>query len=160
MVQSAVSSSETPAAAAAKKTNKSKKIPAAKTTKSTKAGGDGKKKRKKTRTFRSYGMFIRRLLKKIHPDLGLSTSTMDIFEAVAANAYERITQEAELLCARKGKHTMTSQEVKAACRLVLPVDLCQHATHAGDKALYNLGTNSKPKKATGKKQRKEKATGK
>ena len=121
--------------AANKTPSKSTKTP----TKTTK-GKDMKKLRRKKRV-ETYSIYVYKVLKNIHPDVGISKKSMSIMNDMVHDLFERIAQEAGKLARVHGKHTMSSHEVQCAVKLVLPGDLAQHAVSEGKRALTKFGAS-------------------
>jgi histone H2B len=109
------------------------------------AKGRGRKKakvgRKKARK-QTYGTFIYRVLKQVHPDVGVSKKSMSIMNSFVNDLFERIAGEASRLAAINKRRTMSSREVQTAVRLLLPGELAKHAVSEGTKAVTKY-TSSK-----------------
>eukprot|EP00921_Rhytidocystis_pertsovi_P006365 GHVQ01010856.1.p2 GENE.GHVQ01010856.1~~GHVQ01010856.1.p2 ORF type:complete len:121 (+),score=19.96 GHVQ01010856.1:99-461(+) len=116
-----------------------KSAKAAKTKKST--TGDKKKKRK-TRA-ETYGSYIFKVLKQVHPETGISRKSMLIMNSFIADVFEKIAAEAGKLVKYNKKDTLSSREVQTAVRLVLPGELAKHAVSEGTKAVTKFTGGSK-----------------
>jgi histone H2B len=116
--------------------------------KATKASSEGKKKKSKKRieTFSSY---IYKVLKQVHPDLGISKKSMSIMNSIIKDLFERVAGEASTLTTycRKSTTLRVNQVQEAVC-LVLPGgrpvrsggqgrfgELVKHAVSEGTKAV-------------------------
>jgi len=106
-----------------------------------------KTKRKKKRRSDSYAYYIHKVLKTVHPNEGqsgsmttctLSCKSMGIIDCLAADLYDRISEEAVHLTRKQKKRTLSSKEVQTAARLVLPGDLAKHACGDGTRAVSNF----------------------
>lgn len=97
------------------------------------AAGD-KKGRKKTRK-ESYGIYIYRVLKQVHPDTGISSKAMSIMNSFVSDVFERIAAEAARLAQYNKRSTISSREIQTAVRLILPGELSKHAVSEGTKAV-------------------------
>jgi len=82
--------------------------------------GDKKKKRKRKE---SYGIYIYKVLKQVHPDTGVSSKAMSIMNSFVNDVFERIAGEASRLAHYNKRSTITSREVQTAVRLILPGEL-------------------------------------
>ena len=112
-----------------------KKAVAVKATKAAaKTAAGGKKKRTARRT-ESYGTYIYRVLKQVHPETGISKKAMSIMNSFINDTFERVVTEAGKLARYNKKATMSSREVQTAVRLVLPGELAKHAVSEGTKAV-------------------------
>jgi len=109
------------------------KTPSKKAAKSTKkaASTGGKKKRR----VESYATYIYRVLKQVHPEVGISKKGMGIMNSFINDIFERVCTEASRLGKYNKKATLSSREVQTAVRLVLPGELAKHAVSEGTKAV-------------------------
>jgi histone H2B len=115
-------------APAEKKPRAEKKLP--------KEGGaiDKKKKRAK-KSVETYKIYIFKVLKQVHPDIGISSQAMGIMNSFINDIFEKLAQEASRLARYNKKPTITSREIQTAVRLVLPGELAKHAVSEGTKAV-------------------------
>lgn len=104
------------------------------------AGGVGKKRQKKKKE--SYGIYIYKVMKQVHPDTGISSKAMSIMNSFVNDVFERIASECSRLVHYSKKSTITSREVQTAVRLLLPGELAKHAVSEGTKAVTKY-TSSK-----------------
>lgn len=95
-----------------------------------KVEGKRKKKRKE-----SYGVYIYKVLKQVHPDTGISSKAMSIMNSFVNDIFERIAAESSRLSHYNKRSTITSREVQTAVRLLLPGELAKHAVSEGTKAV-------------------------
>ena len=114
---------------------------------SPKKGGKGGKRRtkvvKRRRTRKeSYGRFIYRVLKQVHPDVGVSSRAMSIMNSFVNDIFERIAGEASRLAHHNKRKTISSREIQTSVRLLLPGELAKHAVSEGTKAVTKY-TSSK-----------------
>lgn len=82
-----------------------------------------------------YRRYVWRVLKQVHPDLGVSGHAMQVLDMMMADMFERLADEAARLSKATGRATLTSREVQSAVRLVLPGELGRHAISEGTKAI-------------------------
>jgi len=114
--------------APAEKTKAEKKIPKDATS------GD-KKKKKKAKSVETYKIYIFKVLKQVHPDIGISSKAMGIMNSFINDIFEKLAQESSRLARYNKKPTITSREIQTAVRLVLPGELAKHAVSEGTKAV-------------------------
>ena len=114
----------------AKKAGKAKGRPA--------GSGAGKRRRRRKE---SYGIYIYKVLKQVHPDTGISSRAMSIMNSFVNDIFERIAGEASRLAHYNKKSTITSREVQTAVRLLLPGELAKHAVSEGTKAVTKYTTS-------------------
>ena len=88
--------------------------------------------KKRAETFSSY---IFKVLKQVHPDIGISNKAMMVMNSFVSDIFERIAQEGARLVDMNERNTLGSREVQTAVRLVLPGDLAKHAVSEGGKAV-------------------------
>ncbi|KAK8683403.1 hypothetical protein V6N13_039464 [Hibiscus sabdariffa] len=113
-------------APAEKKPRAEKKLP--------KESGD-KKKKKAKKSVETYKIYIFKVLKQVHPDIGISSKAMGIMNSFINDIFEKLAQEASRLARYNKKPTITSREIQTAVRLVLPGELAKHAVSEGTKAV-------------------------
>ncbi|XAR68977.1 hypothetical protein NMG60_11000405 [Bertholletia excelsa] len=114
--------------AAEKKPKAEKKI-------SKEGGSSDKKKKKAKRGSETYKIYIFKVLKQVHPDIGISSKAMSIMNSFINDTFEKLAQEASRLARYNKKPTITSREIQTAVRLVLPGELAKHAVSEGTKAV-------------------------
>ncbi|XP_074290626.1 histone H2B.7-like [Silene latifolia] len=107
------------------------------------AAGDKKKKRNK-KSVETYKIYIFKVLKQVHPDIGISSKAMSIMNSFINDIFEKLAQESSKLARYNKKPTITSREIQTAVRLVLPGELAKHAVSEGTKAVTKFTTDKKP----------------
>lgn len=95
---------------------------------------DGKKTRKSARK-ETYGTYIYKVLKQVHPSIGISNKAMSIMNSFVNDIFERIATEASKLSAYTKRSTIAAREIQTAVRLILPGELAKHAVSEGTKAV-------------------------
>jgi histone H2B len=88
--------------------------------------------KKRSETFSSY---IFKVLKQVHPDIGISNKAMLVMNSFVTDIFERIATEGARLVDMNDRNTLGSREVQTAVRLVLPGDLAKHAVSEGGNAV-------------------------
>ncbi|CAH9074957.1 unnamed protein product [Cuscuta europaea] len=94
-----------------------------------------KKKKKVKKSVETYKIYIFKVLKQVHPDIGISSKAMVIMNSFINDIFEKLAQEASRLARYNKKPTITSREIQTAVRLVLPGELAKHAVSEGTKAV-------------------------
>ena len=118
-------------APAEKKPKAAKKLP-----KEAGAAAAGEKKKKRTKkSVETYKIYIFKVLKQVHPDIGISSKAMSIMNSFINDIFEKLAQESARLARYNKKPTITSREIQTAVRLVLPGELAKHAVSEGTKAV-------------------------
>ena len=123
--------------AGAKKTPSKKAAKVAKAPKS-----DGDKKKRKSKRMESYQSYIHKVLKQVHPEIGVSKKSMSIMNSFIGDIFSRIASEAGKLAGYNAKATLSSREIQTACKLVLPGELAKHAVSEGTKAVTKFQGSS------------------
>nr|AGM32366.1 histone H2B [Coptotermes formosanus] len=98
------------------------------------ATGDKKKSKHKKRT-ESFSSYIFKVLKQVHPDIGISNKGMQVMNSFVNDIFQRIAREGAKLVDMNDRNTLGSREIQTAVRLVLPGDLAKHAVSEGGKAV-------------------------
>ncbi|KAI3695934.1 hypothetical protein L1987_78939 [Smallanthus sonchifolius] len=117
-------------APAEKKPKAEKKVP-----KDSSAASTDKKKKRHKKSVETYKIYIFKVLKQVHPDIGISGKAMGIMNSFINDIFEKLAQEASRLGRYNKKHTLSSREIQTAVRLVLPGELAKHAVSEGTKAV-------------------------
>ncbi|PIA38711.1 hypothetical protein AQUCO_02700137v1 [Aquilegia coerulea] len=97
--------------------------------------GDKKKKKRSKKNVETYKIYIFKVLKQVHPDIGISSKAMGIMNSFINDIFEKLAQESSRLARYNKKPTITSREIQTAVRLVLPGELAKHAVSEGTKAV-------------------------
>ncbi|CAN1135327.1 Histone H2B.3 [Linum perenne] len=122
-----VAAEKSPTTSAEKKPKIEKKV--------IKEGAVDKKKKKVKKSSETYKIYIFKVLKQVHPDIGISSKAMGIMNSFINDIFEKLAQEASRLARYNKKPTITSREIQTAVRLVLPGELAKHAVSEGTKAV-------------------------
>lgn len=104
-----------------------------KSVKSTKKKSDNAHRKKKR--IETYSSYIYKVLKQVHPDVGISKRAMSIMNSFVNDTFERLAEEAVHLARYNRKATLTSREIQTSVRLLLPGELSKHAVSEGTKAV-------------------------
>merc|ERR1711935_56774 len=99
------------------------------------------KKMKKKSSSESFTIYIFRVLKQVHPEKSISKKGMSIMNSFINDIFEKICSEAARLCRYTKKQTLSSREVQAAVRLLLPGELAKHAISEGTKAVSKYSSS-------------------
>ena len=90
---------------------------------------------RRARRSESYSSYILKILKQVHPKMGISKRTMTIMNSLVNDTFQKIAEEAGRLVRYSKRGTLGSREVQTAIRLVLPGELAKHAVSEGTKAV-------------------------
>ena len=100
--------------------------------KSTKNVAQTTYKRKRKETFNIY---IFKVLKQVHPSIGMSKKAMNIMNSFVYDTFDRIATEASNIIKYNKKSTLDARAIQCACKLVLPGELAKHAESEANKAV-------------------------
>jgi len=100
-----------------------------------KEGRDKKGKKRHKKSVETYKIYIFKVLKQVHPDVGISSKAMGIMNSFINDIFEKLASEASKLARYNKKPTITSREIQTAVRLALPGELAKHAVSEGTKAV-------------------------
>ncbi|KAH6762435.1 Histone superfamily protein [Perilla frutescens var. hirtella] len=100
-----------------------------------KEGSEVGKKKKVKKSTETYKIYIFKVLKQVHPDIGISSKAMGIMNSFINDIFEKLAMESSRLARYNKKPTITSREIQTAVRLVLPGELAKHAVSEGTKAV-------------------------
>ncbi|XP_006347210.1 histone H2B 7-like isoform X2 [Solanum tuberosum] len=131
-----------------KKAQKRKPDPAQKA-----KGGGGERKKKRAKVgggvgpSEGYRRYVFRVMKQVHPDMGISSKAMMILNNLMGDMFERIANEAAILTKYAGRATLASVDIQDAVKLVLPGELGKHAIAEGTKAVANYVTSVEKSKS-------------
>ncbi|KAL2463868.1 Histone H2B.6 [Forsythia ovata] len=84
------------------------------------AADDKKKKHHVKKNIETYKIYIFKVLKQVHPDIGISSKAMGIMNSFVNDIFEKLAQEASKLSKYNKKPTITSREIRTVVQLVLP----------------------------------------
>ena len=93
------------------------------------------KKLRAEKSVETYKIYIFKVLKQVHPDIGISSKAMSIMNSFINDIFEKLAMEASRLARYNKKPTITSREIQTSVRLVLPGELAKHAVSEGTKAV-------------------------
>jgi len=96
------------------------------------ASADKKGRRRRVETF---SIYIYKVLKQVHPDIGISKKAMNIMNSFIHDTFDRIATEGSKLVRFNKRRTLSSREVQSAVKLILPGELARHAVSEGTKAV-------------------------
>lgn len=94
-----------------------------------------KSKRHRKKNYTGHTVSIYRVLKQVHPQLGVSRNGMGVLTSLVNDVVERLSVEAGRLSQMNSRKTLGAREVQSAVRLVFPGELSKHAVSEGIKAV-------------------------
>ena len=94
--------------------------------------------RRKKKRNETYNIYIYKVLKQVHPEIGVSKQAMKILNSFVNDIFGQLAYEAGNLVKYSKRHTMTAREIQTATRLILPGELSKHAVSEGSKAMQKF----------------------
>lgn len=91
-----------------------------------------------------FDRYIHKVLQQVHPDTGMSRSSMDTMNNIVRFALRKIIT---CIMRTKVKETVTAREVQLAVMMVLPGELAKHAVSEGTKAVTTFKSSGNSGKA-------------
>jgi histone H2B len=83
----------------------------------------------------SYTRYLFKVLKVVHPNVGISRSAMSITNSFVCDVLDKVCVESDQLCRLNEKTTLSASEIQTAIRLILPPELARNAVAEGTKAV-------------------------
>ena len=87
----------------------------------------------------TYSLYIYKVLKQVHPEVGISRRAMSVMNSLMNDTFERLCTEAANLVRVSARRTMSARSVQSAVQLLLPGELAKHAVSEGTKAVTKFG---------------------
>ena len=97
---------------------------------------------KKSRT-ETFNLYIFKVLKQVHPEIGMSKKAMTVMNGFVHDTFDRIAQEAGNIVKYNKKSTLDARAIQCACKLVLPGELSKHAEGEANKACSKYTSGNK-----------------
>lgn len=97
--------------------------------------GSGMKKRSFSKGPPNYVSYIHKVLKQVHPDLGISSKAIVQINGVIEDVIGRMTDHGASVARVGKKTTLSAGHVQAAAKMLLPSELAKHAVSEGTKAV-------------------------
>lgn len=91
--------------------------------------------RQKKRDTNQFYTYIHKVLKQVHPDTGINTSSIQVVNALMMNLIYIGMMRINHLCMLSDRKTISSREVSVAFRSILPGELAKHAVSDLTKAV-------------------------
>ena len=129
-----------PKKASPKKASSRAASPSKKAVKPAKKAGPGRKPgqkdiKRRRKYKQSYGSYIYKVMKQVHPDVGITAKSMSIMNSFVNDIFERLASQSSRLVHQNKKATISSREIQTSVRLTLPGELAKHAVSEGTKAV-------------------------
>ncbi len=84
----------------------------------------------------NFEIYIRRVLKQIHPDTGISGSALACLNNLIEITVQKIMVGINRILLATGKKTVNDRDIQDAVRLTVPGELCLHSVSEGTKAVF------------------------
>lgn len=86
----------------------------------------------------SHARYIYKILKMLHPDMGISSAAILSANAIVEDLSERLIAKSGTIARCGNKSTMASRHVQGATKLLLPPELAKHAVSEGTSAVFKF----------------------
>ncbi|XP_052830905.1 late histone H2B.L4-like [Octopus bimaculoides] len=83
----------------------------------------------------TFTLYIYKVLKQVHPDIGITSKAISIMNSFVNDVFEKISAESSRLAYINKRSTITSRDIQTSVRLLLPGELSKHAISEGTKAV-------------------------
>lgn len=103
---------------------------------------DGEKRKKKAKRM-SFKVYIFKVLKQVHQDMGISSKGMEIMNSIVFDTFEKLAAECAQLTTINKRSTISAREVQTASRFIFPGELSKHAISEGSKAVATFSRFAK-----------------
>ena len=92
---------------------------------------------------KSFQSYLYRVLKQVHPEIGISRDSMNTMNSIILSLYTQLSQEASSFSRKTKSQTLSAQDVQAAAKIVLPQELANHAVNDGATAVIKYDNAKK-----------------
>lgn len=99
------------------------------------SSGEEKKTTRHKRRLETFAIYIYKVLRQVHPEIGISKKAMNIMNSFINDTFDRLALESSKLVRYNKKRTLSSREIQTAVKLLLPGELAKHAISEGTKAV-------------------------
>lgn len=110
-----------------------------KTVKQVQPTAERRSKKKRNETF---GIYIYKVLRQVHPNKGISKKAMNIMNSMVYDTFDQIAILAAQLIRYTKKRTLSYKEILTCVKLLLPGELANHAISEGQRAVSKYTTSS------------------
>jgi len=101
-------------------------------------GNDMNVKKRNKKRVETFSLYIYKVLKQVHPEIGISKKAMNIMNSFINDTFDRIAGESSKLVRYNSRRTLSSREIQSAVKLLLPGELSKHAISEGTKAVQKF----------------------
>ena len=91
--------------------------------------------RRRKKRHESFNLYIFKVLKQVHPQMGMSKKAMAIMNSFVGDTFDRIAREAATIVKYNKRSTLDARAVACACKLIFPGELAKHAETEANKAV-------------------------
>ena len=98
-------------------------------------------KKTRRRTDVNFETYLYKILKQVHPTIGISSSTLKSMNSLIFGLAKQISLRGLDFALLDGRRTITSREIQSAVYSIFPGELAKHAVKEGSKAVMNYNIN-------------------
>ena len=95
--------------------------------------------RRKKGNYDTFSIFINRVLKNIHPDVGITKNGMAVMNSFVMDLLDSAATEGATLMRYQKAQTLTSHHIAGAFKLILPPEIAEHALEEAKNAFTRYG---------------------
>lgn len=103
--------------------------------KNEKKDGDDDKKKRRKKGEPTYGSYIYKVLKQVHPEFGISSKAVKQMNSILGELLERFAHKSAEVAHCTKKSTLGARHVQAAVPLLMGAELSKHAVSEATKAV-------------------------
>ena len=92
------------------------------------------------RRVETFSLYIYKVLRQVHSDIGISKKAMAIMNSFINDTFDRVCTESSKLVRYSKKRTLSSREIQTSVKLLLPGELAKHAISEGTKAVTKFSS--------------------
>ena len=101
------------------------------------------KKSRKGRRKESFGIYIYKVLKELHPSLEITIKSVEIMDSFVNDIFERLSMEVSGLLKRTSRTRLLFYDIHTSIRLLVSGELGRHAEFVAIKAVTEYTSTSK-----------------
>merc|ERR1712139_7748 len=79
--------------------------------------------------------YIYKVLKQVHPEIGINKATMGILNDLCLEVYQKLARNAGELSRHSGKGHLSAVDIQSAIKLTIPGELAEHAVNESTRAV-------------------------
>ena len=94
-----------------------------------------------------FKIYIKKVLKQVHPDTGITSAAISYIEDILEQILKSLINTSSRLLRSKKLHTIDSRDIQSAVMIIIPGNLSKHAVSEATKAISKYMSPSKKEKS-------------